>query len=68
MHAENLLVDAGAEGEQIENVGAVSPDYDIAVLLDTLLIKAVDLRNRSRLVVTTDQSDTGRVPALERHE
>ena len=67
MDAENRLVYASAEGKQVENVSAVAPDDDVAVLLDTLLIEAVYLSDGTRLMVTADERNPGRVAALERH-
>lgn len=52
MHAEDLTVDDGGDGEVVEDTAAVLPGVGIAILLLALVVKAVDLRNLTRFVVT----------------
>ena len=44
------------------------PDVDAAVLSQALVVKPVDLRDLTRLVIATDQRDPIGVPYLEREE
>lgn len=57
MYAEYLIVDDNTEREEVKHVGEVVPDISIAVLPRTLGVKAVGLRNSSRLVVASNQMD-----------
>lgn len=50
-----LAVDDGGEGQVVEDLGAVSPHGDRAVLAEALVIEAVDLGDLPRLVVPPDQ-------------
>lgn len=43
----HLVIDYGGEAKQVENLGAVLPDVDGAVLPEALVVKAVDLRAAS---------------------
>lgn len=54
---QNLAVDDGCQGEEIEDLTARLPHGSVAVLLLTLLVEAVDLGDLSRFVVTTDERD-----------
>ena len=61
MDAEYFPVDNGAEGEVIENFGAISPDCDGAVFAQTLIVESVDLRDLARLVIPANQHDAVRI-------
>jgi hypothetical protein len=65
VETENLVVDEGGEGKVVEEVGEVLPDVGVAVLAETLVVKAIYLRNLTRFVVTTEDSDAGGVSDLE---
>ena len=54
VHAQNAVVDQRGEGEVIEDVGAVAPHVDTAILAQALVVKAVHLRDLPTLVVTAD--------------
>lgn len=41
MHAEDLVVDHDAQGEEVKHVGEVVPDVGIAVFPRTLSVKSV---------------------------
>jgi hypothetical protein len=64
VHAEDFVVDDGRETQVVEDLGAVPPHIDGPVLLKALVVEAVHLRDLSRLVVSTDQSDPVRIPNL----
>lgn len=68
MHAEDLAVHEGSQGEVVEQVGAVPPDVEGAVLLHTLVVEPVHLRYDPGLVVASQQADPVPVPDLERDE
>lgn len=54
MDTEDAIIDNGGEREVIEDVGAVSPYIERAVLSQAFIIKSVDLGNLSALVVSSN--------------
>ena len=64
MDAEDLALNDGTDTKIIENLGAVFPRVDVAILAHGLLIETVDASNTTRLVVTTEKSDAIRVLEL----
>ena len=68
VHAEDLVVDDDAEGEEVEHVGEVVPHVGVAVLAVALGVEAVGLRHPARLVVAPDQVHAGRVAQFEADE
>lgn len=64
MDAEDAVVDDGGEGEVVEDVGAVPPDVERAVLPQALIIEPVDLRDLPALVVPSDQRHQVRIAHL----
>ena len=56
VHAENLAVDNGCQGKEVEDLTTRLPDGRVAVLGLTLLVEAVHLGDLSRLVVSAHQS------------
>lgn len=63
--AEDLLLDDGADGEVVEDVGAVAPNVDGAVLAEALVVEAVNLSDLAGFVVTSNKTDAGRILDLE---
>mmetsp|Transcript_111600 Transcript_111600/g.326405 ORF Transcript_111600/g.326405 Transcript_111600/m.326405 type:complete len:216 (-) Transcript_111600:149-796(-) len=63
--AEDALVDEGRQAEVVEDLGAVAPDVDAAVLTQALVVEAVDLRDLPALVVASDERDPVCIPHLE---
>lgn len=57
MDAEDAIVDDGGEREVIEDVSAVSPNIERAVLPQAFIVKSVDLGDLPALVVSPDQRD-----------
>lgn len=57
MHAEDVLVDDGGQAQVVEDLCAVSPDVDAAVLPEALVVEPVHLRDLPALVVAADQRD-----------
>ena len=68
VEAEDLVVDEGGERQVVEEVGEVLPDVCVAVLTEALVVKAVDLGDLARLVVSTEDGDTLWVADLEGNE
>jgi hypothetical protein len=68
VEAEYLVVDKGSEGEVIEEVGEVLPYAGVAVLSETLIVKAVDLGNLAGFVVASEDGDALRVSDFESNE
>ena len=57
MDAEDAIVDDGSQREVIEDVSAVSPNIERAVLPQAFIVKSVDLGDLPALVVSPDQRD-----------
>lgn len=55
MYAEYAIVDDGGEREVIEDIGAVAPYVERAVLPQAFVVKSVDLRDLPALVVPSDE-------------
>ena len=64
MHTEDLIVDDGGQAEVVEDLRAVAPHVHAAVLLQTLVVEAIHLRNLAGLVVTTNKSYSVGIPYL----
>ncbi len=64
MHAEDAIVDDGGQGEVVEDISAVTPDVEGAVLPEALVVEAVDLRDLPALVVAPDESHQIGIPHL----
>lgn len=67
MNAQDAVIDERREAEVVENVCAVAPHVDRAVLSKALVVKPVHLRDLARLVVAADEVDAVWVPHLH-HE
>lgn len=65
MQTEDLVFDQSSEGEIVEEVGEVFPHVGVAVFAEALVIEAVDLRDLSGLVVSTEDGDTLGVTDLQ---
>ena len=61
MYAEDAIVDDGGQREVIEDVSAVPPNVERAVLPQAFVVKAVDLRDLPALVVPPDQGHQVRI-------
>lgn len=57
MDSEDRAIDDGCQSQIVENIGAVAPDIDRAVLAQALVIEAIDLRYLSGLVIAANESD-----------
>ena len=62
MYAEYPSVHNCCEREVVENFATVPPDIGGAVLALAFVVEPINLRNLSRLMVASDESDTIRVP------
>ena len=58
MNAEDLAVNDSSQSKQIEDLSAVAPYIDRAILTKAFIVEAVHLSDLSALVVATNQSDT----------
>lgn len=68
VNTQYLPVDDRRYIQVVENLSTVLPRVRIPVLLLTLLVKPVDLRDLPAFVVSPQQRDVGRVPRLEKHQ
>ena len=57
MDTENFVVNNGCEGEVIEDLCAVAPDINTSILTEALIVETIYLRDLTRFMVSTDQSD-----------
>ena len=64
MHTEHLSIDDGSQGQKIKDLATGFPHGGVAILLLTFLVKAVDLGDLPRLVVSTDERDSVRISGL----
>ena len=66
MQAEDLILDESREGEVVKQVGKVFPDISISILAQTFIIKAVNLGNLARFVVSSEDCYALRIANFER--
>lgn len=64
----HLVFNEGGEGEVVEKVSEESPNVGVAVFPQALVVKAIDLRDLSGFVISTEDGDTVAVPQLESDE
>ena len=58
MHTHDFIFDEGGDGQVVEKIRELFPHIRAAILLDTLVVEAVDVGDRAGLVVTADEEDT----------
>ena len=68
MHAENLIVNHDAEGQEIKHIREIVPDVGVAVLAGTFGVEAVRLGDAAGFMIAPDQVDTLRVSEFEADE
>lgn len=68
VQTEDAVLDHGGERQEVEEVGEALPDRAGAVLAQTLVVEAVDLRDLPRLVVAAQDHDTPRVAHLQQQQ
>ena len=68
VNAKDLAVDDGRQTEVVEDLGAVAPHRDGAVLPQALVVEAVDLRDLAGFVVAADEGDAVGVADFERQQ
>jgi hypothetical protein len=56
VHAEDLLVDAGGDGETVEQVRKGTPEFDIVSTL-TFIVKPIDSIDGGTLMVPTEEEE-----------
>lgn len=67
MHAEDLVIDDGGDGQAVEAVGEDLPEADAEAAL-ALVVEAVDAVDGGALVVAPEQEEVVRVPDLVRQQ
>ena len=68
MEAEDLVINEGGKGEIIEQIREELPNIGIAVLSEAFIVETINLRNLARLVISTQDRNTGWVSYLEGNE
>ena len=68
MDAEDLALNDGANTKVIEDLRAVLPGVDVAILAHGLFIESVDAGNTAGLVITTEKGDAVGELQLEAEE
>lgn len=68
MKTKDLILNQRREGEVVEEVGEILPNVCIAILAQAFVVKAVDLSNLTRLVVTTKDGYSLRIANLESYK
>lgn len=68
VQTEDLVVDQGSERQVVEKVCEVFPHIGVAVLAETLVVKAVHLGDLTGLVVATEDGDALGVSNFERDQ
>jgi hypothetical protein len=68
MQAENLIFDDGSEWNIVEEIGEHSPRSITSILLHTLVIEPIDLRNSPRLMIAPCEMNTLRISNLQSHK
>ena len=65
METEDLVVNECSQGQVVEEVGETLPDICIAIFAQTFVVEAVDLRDLSGFVVSSENCDSLRVADFE---
>ena len=68
MNAEYFVINDGGQWQKIKNFCAVPPNVNRSVFPKAFVVKAVNLRNLSALVISSDKCDSVSVPNLERQQ
>lgn len=58
MKGEDLAIYDGGEGEEVKEICIIPPHIGVSVLPQTLVVKAVNLCNLSRFVVSAKDGDS----------
>lgn len=66
VQTEDLTVDERRQWQVVEKVGKVFPNVGVAVLSQALVVKAVDLCDLPRLVITSQNCDSFTVAHLDK--
>jgi hypothetical protein len=65
VQAEDLVLDKGGEGEEVEEVGEVLPYVCVAVLAKAFIVETIDLGNLAGFVVAAEDGYALRVADLQ---
>ena len=68
VHTEERVVYAGTQGQIIETISKQSPHRGVTILPQAFVIKTVNLRNLSGLVVASEQRYSGRPTNFQREQ
>lgn len=68
MQAEYLSINEGGERQIVEQVGEILPHIRIPVFSQTFVVESVNLRDLSRLVISTEDGDSFAIANLESDE
>ena len=68
VQAEDLIIDEGGKGKEVEQIGKGFPDIGIAILAQALVVEAVDLCDLARFMVAAEDGDALGVADFESDE
>ena len=65
MNTEQLVIHESTQRETVEHIGTRFPHGNIPILLQTLVIKTIHLRDLTTLMISTEKIDTIRISNLQ---
>ena len=65
MNAKDFVINNGSKCQIVKNLSAVPPDIDRTVFTKTFIVKTVDLGDLSTLVISSNQSNSFRIPDFQ---
>lgn len=68
MHAEDVVIHDSGKSKEVEDLAAVAPDIERAVLAEAFIVKSINLGDLPRLMVAANEDDLIRVADFERQE
>ena len=54
MNTENFIIDNSSQGKVIKYISAIPPNIDRSIFPEAFIVKAINLSNLSRFVITSN--------------
>lgn len=64
MHTEDAIINGRGKSKIVEDLSAVAPDIQGAILSETFIVETINLRDLTAFVVPADEGDAVRVSDL----